>query len=110
MHTVHLANYGDESRRRLAEEGESTDTKIWASALGIIFDRENYDPSVTADEIAVIDKFFDQLNFEKSAPSAVLNENTDVNFGDLMSLVDLSSRWAYVGSLTTPPCTVGVYF
>ena len=27
-----------------------------------------------------------------------------------MGLVDLSSRWAYVGSLTTPPCTVGVYF
>jgi carbonic anhydrase len=27
-----------------------------------------------------------------------------------MSVVDPSERWAYKGSLTTPPCTTNVYF
>lgn len=132
MHTVHLASEGAQSesdRRRLEDSESAEETKIWASALGIIFDRENYDPSITAEEKAIIDKFFDQLNFEKSPPAVnsenadykkdqdldgdeniIIKDKVDINFADLMGLVDLSSRWAYVGSLTTPPCTVGVYF
>ena len=51
MHTVHLAE-------------EKIDGAPWASAVGIIFDRYNYDPSVTAEERLVIDKFFDALNLD----------------------------------------------
>ena len=27
-----------------------------------------------------------------------------------MKMVNFANRWVYTGSLTTPPCTVGVYF
>ena len=46
MHTVHLAQAGEDGRRRL----EPGDGSIWASALGLIFDRKNYDPTVTNEE------------------------------------------------------------
>lgn len=39
----------------------------------------------------------------------VLNRNVEVPYGDLMKIIDFSNRWVYSGSLTTPPCTTGVY-
>lgn len=27
-----------------------------------------------------------------------------------MDIVNFANRWVYTGSLTTPPCNVGVYF
>ena len=33
-----------------------------------------------------------------------------VTYGNLMELVDFNNRWAYKGSLTTPPCTSFVYW
>jgi carbonic anhydrase len=62
MHTVHLAGEGAKaaSGRRLEDTaGSDGDIKIWASALGIMFDRTDYDSSITADEITIIDKFFE---------------------------------------------------
>lgn len=83
MHTVHLAGEGAKSAsgRRLEDTaGSDGDIKIWASALGIMFDRTDYDSSITADEIAIIDKFFEQLNFEK-APPTVDSENANYKQG-----------------------------
>lgn len=33
-----------------------------------------------------------------------------VTYGNMMELVDFNNRWAYKGSLTTPPCTTFVYW
>jgi hypothetical protein len=45
MHTVHLADKGE--GRRLED---SKDAGPWASAVGIMFDRTHYDPTITAEE------------------------------------------------------------
>ena len=47
MHTVHLL--------------DTPEAKLFASALGIIFDEFYYDSSVTDQEIVIIDSFFDSL-------------------------------------------------
>lgn len=97
--------------------------------MGLIFDRYNYDPSVTVEEMEVINKFFDSLNFKKaptekssddpdykngqdldSKGNIIFAKDVDVNYGDLTKIVNFANRWTYTGSLTTPPCTVGVYF
>lgn len=54
MHTVHLAQEGT---RRLAEEtlGEEEGFSIWASAMGLMFDVDDYDPSITVEEKKIID-------------------------------------------------------
>ena len=47
MHVVHMAN--------------TIKNGIIASAIGIIFDVNDYDKSVTQEQIVIIDKFFDSL-------------------------------------------------
>lgn len=73
MHTVHLAgeSSADKSERRLAESSatEGGKTDFFASALGIIFDRDDYDPSITAEERKTIDAFFDSMGFTSLPPS-----------------------------------------
>lgn len=116
MHTVHLAQ---KSRRLLADDAATTsdDGKApFASAVGIIFDRYNYDPTVTAEERLVIDKFFDAINFGSTSTTkdakgyTELAKDVDIPYGQLTKTVNFASRWAYQGSLTTPPCTTSVYF
>lgn len=54
----------------------------------------------------IIDSFFDSLMWNKTG-----NQRSPlISFGDLMMMVNMKERWAYVGSLTTPPCTSGVYW
>jgi len=49
MHTVHLAE--KDTKRRLADEKmDEGKTAPWASAVGILFDRVNYDQSITSAE------------------------------------------------------------
>lgn len=80
MHTVHVAE-----EPKTNEDG----IKVWASAVGIMFDRENYDPSITPAERMVIDKFFDSMNFGNGGGSVdekgnkKLAENADINYGEL---------------------------
>jgi hypothetical protein len=47
MHVVHFAN--------------QTKNGVIASALGIIFDTVDYDQSVSAELVVIIDRFFDSL-------------------------------------------------
>lgn len=135
MHTVHLADGAgtqkkksseEGDRRRLAEETKkedekAPDIKIFASATGFIFDRYNYDPTVTGEERLVIDRFFDSMNFEKTPPTVnsehvdykknyKFAEGVDVPYADLVGIMNVANRWVYTGSLTTPPCNVGVLF
>lgn len=78
MHTVHFA-------KNDGTEGDD-DIKKFASATGIIFDTKNYDPTVTAEERMIIDKFFDALNFEMTPP------NTDWSVaGTTVELTTLAS-------------------
>jgi carbonic anhydrase len=34
----------------------------------------------------------------------------EVPYGDLMMMVDMTNRWVYKGSVTTPPCARFVYW
>lgn len=104
MHTVHVPG-----------EAKGNDVTIKYSALGLMFDVDDYDPSVTPDEKKVINDFFDSMNFGNVPPTGKasgheLNGTAEVPFGDLMRIANFANRWVYTGSLTTPPCTVGVYF
>lgn len=84
---------------------ETEKTNAVASALGVIFDTENYDESVTEEQRQLIDKFFTQLSFGAEDP-----EVSEIAFGQLMSVVDSANRWVYKGSLTTPPCSTIVHW
>lgn len=53
MHTVHFP-----------EEAKGNDVKIIASAVGLMFDTTDYDPSITVEEKKIINDFFDSLNFD----------------------------------------------
>lgn len=58
MHTVHLP-----------EKAKGNDVTIIASAVGLMFDLDDYDPSVTPAEKATINAFFDSMNFGSIPPA-----------------------------------------
>ena len=99
MHTVHLKAGQDSPALEDAGNG------FIASAVGLIFSVDNYDRSVTDDEIEIIDKFFDSMQWDESNP--VVDE---VTYGDLMMMANFNKRWVYKGSVTTPPCLTNVYW
>jgi hypothetical protein len=92
MHVVHLAN--------TAKNG------IIASAMGVIFDVDDFDKSISPEQILIIDKFFDSLMLN------LITEPTtgEIPFGELMAMLDTNNRWVYKGSLTTPPCSKTIFF
>ena len=115
MHTVHLAQ--KDTRRRLADEGGDAKSKEpFASAFGLIFDRVNYDQSITPEERQAVWDFFEALDMGSTLAEQndkghdILAKEKDIPYGDLLAVVNTANRWAYSGSLTTPPCTTGVYF
>lgn len=91
MHTVHTAG--------------KTLNNIGFAAMGIVFSVNDYDKSVTEEQVKIIDTFFDSLKLENNDP--VLDM---VNYGDLMMMVNMNERWVYKGSVTTPPCAQSVYW
>jgi len=104
MHIVHLVN---------EEKGDPVTIKY--SALGFMFDVDDYDQSITPDEVKTINGFFDSINLgnipaDGKAEKFVLDANATVPLGDFVNLMSDAGRWVYTGSLTTPPCTVGVFF
>ena len=91
MHTVHLASE------------EKNGFKY--AAMGLMFSTSAYD-SVEDDTKAIIDKFFDSLDWSNENDPLV----AEVPYGDLMMAVDMNNRWVYKGSVTTPPCAQSVYW
>lgn len=94
MHTVHLA-VGQKSG-------------FIAAAMGIMFSVDSPTPGVSASDVAIIDEFFDSLNWEKTSGTNPLVEK--VPYGKLMMMFDMKNRWTYKGSVTTPPCAQNVYW
>ena len=92
MHVVHLAN--------------TPKNGIIASAMGVIFDVDDYDKSVTPEQVVIIDKFFDSLKLNLQTQPTT----DEIPLGELMAMLDTNNRWAYKGSLTTPPCSKTIYF
>jgi len=96
MHTVHFP--AD------VEPGTLVDGYI-ASAMGLIFSVDNYDWSVTDEQREIIDRFFDNMQWEDSNP--IVDE---IAYGELMEMANFNKRWVYRGSVTTPPCLTDVYW
>lgn len=104
MHIVHKA-----------DEAKGDPTTIAYSALGFMFDVDDYDETVTGAEMGKINAFFDSLGFDNMPPidgaeGHKISENASVPLADLVSVQSDAGRWVYTGSLTTPPCSIGVYF
>jgi carbonic anhydrase len=95
MHTVHFPD------AKLQPE----DPKSIAAAMGIMFSVDNSNVDLTEAEVKIIDNFFDSLYLNQYSDPTVLAE-----YGGLMNLIDMKNRWVYRGSLTTPPCSIGVFF
>lgn len=96
MHTVHLL--------------DTVENGFFAAAMGLIFDMYDYDTSVTAGQVAIIDNFFESLLMRRLSKTDKTKSVTDVPYGQLMNMVATDRRWVYKGSLTTPPCTESIYW
>ena len=70
------------------------------AVTSILFDSENYNALLTQKQEETINNFFDSMQWETVKGTV----KADINFGDLMKVVDLDNRYTYTGSLTTPPC------
>lgn len=91
MHTVHLADKG--KKAKLSDDANAPDVTIFASATGLIFDRYNYDPTITGAQRLVIDKFFDSLNMQNKpannhnwASAFDMTKNTDIPYKELLDI------------------------
>lgn len=83
-----------------------------ASALGLMFSVDNPDP-ITSDLKAKVDAFLDNIVTNVPVAGPADSAANDISFNDqvhnLITALDWDNRWGYSGSLTTPPCTTGVY-
>lgn len=75
-------------------------------AVAILFDVKRYTAKLTDDQYEIIDNFFDSVGWDVMGDTEV----DAVPFGDLMMMVDMSSRWVYKGSHGMPPCNRYIYY
>jgi carbonic anhydrase len=80
------------------------------AALSIFFSVENYNAKTTPEEIAIIDNFFDTLQFKTDTSASQSWSSTSIPYANLINLMDWNNRWVYKGSVTTPPCETMVYW
>lgn len=102
MHVVHLPN--DIPTAFSTTEADADE--FFAAAMGMMFDVDDYDQSVTDDQKHIINTFFDTLDYSGDGSPVP----SFVNLGALLNMADYENRYAFRGSLTTPPCTRNVYF
>ena len=93
MHSVHLPT--------------EKKNDMFAAVVGVMFSVNEANIELTWAEQTIIDNFFESLQLDTSEASV---KAAFVAYGDLMNLVNKNRRWVYKGSLTTPPCTAGVYW
>ena len=94
MHTVHLPDDGERNGIKYA-------------AMGIMFSVNDYTAKVSEDEEMIIDNFFESLKWTETGSDPTVDL---VTYGDLHMMVDMTERWVYKGSVTTPPCDTFVYW
>ena len=99
-----------------------TEGNVLAGAIGVLFSVSDTTVELTDAEVEIIDTFFQSLQWDQvelAADADDLNPAADglanpvvdlVSYGNLMELVDMNNRWAYKGSVTTPPCSTFVYW
>ena len=99
MHTVHLATTTD----------KTNSPPFKYAAMGIMFSVNDYTATNLDDwEIEIIDNFFESFQWDKYLEKDGYVDK--VEYGDLMTMVDMDNRWVYKGSVTTPPCDRLVYW
>ena len=98
MHTVHFPNPNNEA---------NTKNGFIAAAMGLFFSVNDYTKTVTPAQEAIIDEFFDSLQWTVTDSNPKVDE---VTYGKLMMMADMNNRWTYTGSVTTPPCAQNVYW
>jgi carbonic anhydrase len=105
-HTIEGTHYELELHIVHLTKGEKGPNGIFAAAMGIIFDTTK-GATVDKETETAIDTFFDSMKLNEGKEKAAIGE---IKLANMMKYADMNNRWAYKGSLTTPPCTKTVYF
>ena len=73
--------------------------------ISILFSVKDYNKEIDPELKEAFIKFFTDLKLEEDDPIIYR-----VSFGKLMEKIDLSNRWVYKGTMTTPPCERFAYW
>ena len=86
---------------------KNTNGNVTAAAIAIHFSADRFNVEVSQAQEFIIDEFFDSLKWDNTGNNV---RSPYIYFGDLMMMLNMKDRWAYRGSMTTPPCDWGVYW
>lgn len=111
-HRIGGARYDLELQTLFNADGDGT-SDIKGAAIGILFAEPENDafkalennPELTKAEELIIKTFFETLSWGEKNPTVNL-----VTYGELMSMINMKSRYIYKGSITQPPCQQSIYW